>query len=258
MAIEFTCLHCGCRLSAEDSSTGERIPCDECGAVVKVPNPIGGKLTDRRLRESPEPDRKQSRRKQARADADAHASRSNRAEPLPEPEGPESYVAEPEPAFGFLWQVKLDRLINRKLKKPAAATSQGIVTDLEEHFAQFPERFRSGSFILRVERYEMSDEGYDANFRLLGTINGDPFSKSVWHAYNRFQQTHSINPLAQAFSWAAVFLTRKSFSGVQDRAAHKKIRRLIQRQLCDALDEACGKTPGFWEKFIRFFTRPMG
>ncbi|MCA9031941.1 MAG: hypothetical protein KDA66_14095, partial [Planctomycetaceae bacterium] len=49
MSIEFTCLNCRHRMVADPADVGERVECPECGQTLKVPAPVGGKLTQKRM-----------------------------------------------------------------------------------------------------------------------------------------------------------------------------------------------------------------
>ncbi len=47
--IEFACLNCGARVSTDDDDAGDQIECPGCTIMLRVPTPIGGRLTEKRL-----------------------------------------------------------------------------------------------------------------------------------------------------------------------------------------------------------------
>jgi hypothetical protein len=49
MSIEFKCLMCNERLTFPDDLAGQKEKCPQCGVVVTIPAPIGGRLTAKRL-----------------------------------------------------------------------------------------------------------------------------------------------------------------------------------------------------------------
>lgn len=243
MSIEFTCLHCGNRMLTSDDQTGERVACSKCREMITVPVPIGGRLTERRL------------------SVDSPGSVKQPWAP-PKPEQPvnqplaeeESSFADlpADPGMGFNTDVRLPKLLRRNERPAIEETARLILGDIVTHMENAPHDFQSAGLVLEVDRFEVDPERINARLGLFGSVNGERFTAAAQKFFDRTQYRRSLLVIVTEL------IVKTLFSGTQIRAAHRTIRKVVRRQLCDALDEAAGHPLTIWRRLGRFITRPMG
>ncbi|MBC8291231.1 MAG: hypothetical protein H8E37_13035 [Planctomycetes bacterium] len=247
MSIEFTCLHCSHRMSVSDDRTGEKVACAQCQQMISVPVPIGGRLTEYRLKANQQSDEGRPEWPPPRP----QPSDDELEEPLSESEA--AFIElPPDPGMGFHTEVRLPKLLRRNERPAIEATAQQILEDVLVHLQNSPQDFRSGSLALEVDRFEVESDSVDARLRLFGTLNGERFTAAGQYVFDRTQFKRSLIVILTDL------ITKLFFWRAQSRRAHRAIRNTVRRQLCAGLDEAVGNSPGFLVRFGRFFSRPMG
>lgn len=230
-------------MSTSDELTGERVACSKCREMVTVPVPIGGRLTERRL------------------SVDSPGS----MKPPWAPPKPERPVNEPlaeadasfadlplDPGMGFNTDVRLPKLLRRNERPAIEETARLILSDIVTHMESAPHGFQSAGLVLEIDRFEVDPERINARIRLFGSVNGERFTAAAQKFFDRTQFRRSLLMIVTEL------VVKAFFSGTQNRAAHRTIRKVVRRQLCDALDEAVGDPPTIWRRLGRFITRPMG
>ena len=235
--IGFSCLHCGHRLTADGDRAGEPMACPNCAVTLTVPNPIGGRLTSRRLGVPVE-----------------------RAMPAVEVESAAPQVSAEEPNRGFHFEVRLPKILGHNERGEIQESAEKIIERLEEHLARFPQWFRSGTFVLEVERLNVDSGGHDARLRLFGAMNHTPFNSSISicverEAWGRVVVKSSQSSLIGALILAAILIPVGIFRLAQDiewlifrrsvsQAHHRQIQKRVVRHFRNALDEAADRPLG--------------
>lgn len=170
MSIEFTCLNCRHRMVADDSDVGAKVDCPDCGLTVKVPAPIGGRLTDKRIVSPDVPPLLQPDYPVGTEGSAAHvqpprlrkkASASKRQVAVPK-----------EPANGYNLDYDFDGIFGRDEEDAASDAMEEILDGIEDHFEEFPEYFESAGLLLVL--YTFTDE--EITMRLGGSLNRERIS----------------------------------------------------------------------------------
>lgn len=245
MSIEFRCLHCGHRMSVSDDLTGEKVACTQCQQMISVPVPIGGRLTEYRLKADT-----QSNDGRPEWPPPRQQMSDDELEPLASSEAGFAALP-PDPGMGFHTEVRLPKLLRRNERPAIEATANTILEDVLIHLECAPQDFRSGSLALEVDRFEVELDSIDARLRLFGTLNGERFTAAGQHVFDRTKNRSLFVILTE-------LIMKLFFSNARSRHVHRVIRNTVRRQLCEGLDAAVGNTPSFWVRLGRFFTRPMG
>lgn len=226
-----------------DDRTGERVACAKCQESITVPVPIGGRLTEYRLKASPNGNTRPEwppPKLQQQVDEPA--------EPLAEEDAAFTDLP-PDPGMGFRTQIQLPKLLRRSERPAIEESAHQMLGDIVAHMEAAPQDFQSGSLILQVDRYELDPEKIDVRMRLFGTVNGERFTAPAQRLLNRQLRRSLIGMLTE-------LVGKVLFPGAQDRIAHKTIRGLLGKQLCEALDETVGKPPGLWKRLGRYLAGP--
>lgn len=238
MTIDFSCLHCGFRNSADEDEQGERIECEKCGELVSVPAPIGGRLTEKRMTvqtpgtTAPPPIRLEP----AIEIPEASYSDSATFDDVPE-----------DPGMGFRCEVMLPKVVRREERNQIQETAELVLDDVTTHMSNAPVAFQSGGFLLHVDRFEIEPSVIEVRMRLFGTLNGERFSVAGQYSIHPHDR-HNNAPIVVLAQW----ITRLFFSSARARSIHKKARKAISYQLRERVDEVAGIRAGFPKRLGRF------
>lgn len=230
-SIEFTCLHCGFRLRVGADKAGSRGECPGCGAALTIPQPIGGRLTGKRLQRAP----------------DDSAPQLSSAPP-PRAGGPRRDLipadVEPGQGVGIDVTYQVNALCGRDQLPLVEESAAAICDALRSHMQSAPEAFDSAVLILDVQRFDCNDERLDAHARLVGWLNGEEYvqSASVWI---------DQQPARGLLAILLISAVRASLNALLPKAGYKSLRKLMSRQLMAALDDAAGRPVGWWTRFWR-------
>lgn len=228
--IEFTCLHCGHRLKVAGDKAGVRGECPGCGALLTIPEPIGGRLTGKRLRPV----------------VDDEPLPSLSSIPPSRPDGPRRDInpTDVDPGNGagvkLSWQV--NALCGRDVLPLIEESAQEICDALTFHLESSPQYVDSAVLVLDVQRFDVNDQRLDAHARLVGWLNGAEYvqSESVWR-----DQRPTRGP------WGLLFggVLHAFFDVLFPKGRFRTLQNALVRQFTEGLDEAAGRPPGWWTRF---------
>lgn len=242
--MEFTCLQCRHRLTAEDDRAGERMACPNCSSMLTVPNPIGGKLTTRRLNvasEVPKPGRA------AAVEVDEVSA----------------VTLLDEPDFGFRFDVRLPKILGKVEREEIQQSADELIEKVERYLEQYPGTFRSGAFVLEVDRANIEPSKIDARVRLFGSLNHEPFNSSV--TYYRERRSTSVGIHFGLLGVLLFALATRIGDGIcwlffrsqVARGRHRTIQKIALRQFQSDFDDAVDRPLGFFTGLWRKLNRPL-
>ena len=168
MPIDFSCLNCRHRLSVDDDVSGELIDCPECRTTLKVPVPLGGRLTEKRIAGALpppllEPNQLRQRMGTEAAPRDggnaAEAARQHRAVNVPH-----------EPHSGFMLDFGYDCVLARQEEVAADEALHMLIEKLLQHFQERSKEFQSAGLLLIVFAFT----GDEVIVQMKGSVNGEP------------------------------------------------------------------------------------
>lgn len=234
MAIEFCCLNCRNPMVADDDEAGEKVECDNCSMLVKVPVPIGGALTDKRLRKhelpsvsvtvsSEEVDYEETKTSDKRARVAAlYSERDQRY-----------FDLRNQPHQGFKLKVELpdDESLTPEERESLTETADAIVAKLLAHLEYYPDTFQRGGLFLCLNHWHIDTHFRDMEVRLMGILNGKQVSESVrvqWQSgtsrgRSMFRIVNLLNMIFDLVRFLEVQLGRASYLRAINRSVSKKI-----------------------------------
>lgn len=243
MPIEFTCLACGSRLQESDEKAGSRSECSACGAALTVPRPIGGALTEKRLRAAAP-----TLNPSAAAPVAAPPSMvpAEQAEPARSPAARRDLIPAdvPQPSSGGIRiQFEINALCGRDTRQTLEESVKRICETLVNHIELAPQYFRSASLVLDIQRFDLNDERLDSHARLVGWLNGEEFthSASIW-----IDQRPARGAIAML---SGAWLTYQLLDLLVPRRRSRVLENSIARRLQIALDEAADRPLSWWTRF---------
>jgi hypothetical protein len=174
--IDFSCLNCGILISCADDDAGDQMECPGCAIVLRVPTPIGGRLTDKRLPSAT-----------TRAVADTVAARDAGDDAgallpavLEAGAKPQRPAIPPEaPRFGFTIEYALIGVFGRDQQAQLQASLENICDGLNDHLEGRPQFFTSGGLLIEVHRFEVEIGSIDLRLHMRGNLNGEPVSETI-------------------------------------------------------------------------------
>lgn len=261
MPIQFRCLNCGQAASADDDEAGDFGECTKCGVTYKVPQPIGGKLTEKRI-VSRFPARKPST-------AGKMKSASNQPESAPDsddtdlaPNRVRYFDPQNVPQYGFDIQVKIENEVyGRDERLWVEDSAESIRHALLDHLEAFPQYFDRGFLLLNVHRWSIKPDSYDLNIRLVGLLNGEEFSKYFYASPTSAEQRSLVRGgglialpvmLVAGLFGGLVGLLTSSLWGNPIIRSHQRLRKKAARDLTLLLDAEVGRPQSMWNRFRRF------
>lgn len=246
--IEFACLNCGARVSTDDDDAGDQIECPGCTIMLRVPTPIGGRLTEKRLAPTPStrapslaPVETQDIEGAANGIADESPLRTHRPAHPPE-----------EPSRGFRIEYDLVGVYGRD-QMPQLEASLGTICDAaQQHLEGFPQWFQSGGLLIEVHRYEVLVGLIDLRLQLRGNLNGEPVSDSIRSHDSPGGNARSVLMrgllgIAIANITNAIRRVVSPHSGTT--RAYRKAERYAIQDLSRCLDRIVNRPRSFWDRF---------
>lgn len=227
--IEFTCLSCGKRIAADDDDAGEQVECPACGIPLRVPTPIGGRLTEKRLAAAAPPPASFT------VEMDADGESTPEAEPrLQRPALP------PEaPRHGFQIEYGLTGVFGRDQQERLDETLQSICDAVRDHMEGRPQSFTSCGLLIEVHRFEVQIGEIDLRLHVRGTLNGDAVSETIRTHSSPGGNTESVlmrGALGVALSNGLSALQRMLLPGAGLSRAYRRASRLAARDISRFLD----------------------
>lgn len=270
MPIEFRCLNCRNTIIADESEAGEKTECEKCGFRVTVPQPIGGELTDRRLRA---PDRQPSLSvrvaPETAADDGGSGSDSSIAVEKAEPPGHSRlevprvsdqrfFDLDKQPRQGFEFTVSFPEESMSKLDLETLARSAAqIRKTLLEHLDQEMVHFERGALVLMIHRCRATAEGLDVNLRLVGLVNDMEVSH---YFYSLGDPTRHATALQFGGLGALIARSIDQLRWKYQREStlgrfHKRMVKRAISELTQVLDETVDRPVSLWTRFRRHLGR---
>jgi hypothetical protein len=266
MPIQFRCLNCGEMISADDTDAGQAGECDDCGAAFKVPQPIGGKLTEKRLMPRVAQNRS-APNDQAVLDIDQVSIPTTVDESVETDQlhDEADWCFDPQnvPQHGFKIEIMIENAVYGRDERPWIEDSvEAIRESLLKHLDDAPQYFDRGYLLLIVHRWSVRPDGYDVNLRLAGLVNGEEFSE-YFYATPESQEAPSLIRVG-GLVIAIVKLTKGLVKGTWRtmkwvafgipviRTYHYRLRKLAARDLQILLDDAAHRQQPFFRRVWRF------
>ncbi len=236
--IDFSCLNCGVLISCADDDAGEQIECPGCAILLRVPTPIGGRLTEKRLSPPPAPVHVATDTKagdgtggtiEGVVSSEASAGARVQRPALP----PEA------PRFGFQIEYALIGVFGRDQQDQLQSSLDAICAALLRHLESFPQAFASAGLVIEVHRFEVQIGSIDLRLHLVGSLNGEPVSETVRTHDSPGGNSRSILfrgllGIAIANTWHA--LQRTLLPGAGLARTYRRAERLAIRDLRRCLD----------------------
>jgi hypothetical protein len=230
--IDFSCLNCGVLISCADDDAGDQIECPGCAIVLRVPTPIGGRLTKKRLSPPPAvvPVSIDTSAGDGTIENDPAAGARAQRPALP----PEA------PRFGFQIEYALIGVFGRDQQERLQASLTNICEGVREHLESRPQFFTSAGLVIEVHRFEVQIGSIDLRLHLLGSLNGENVSETILTHDSPGGSTRSILMrgflgVAIANLWYAMLRTIMPGAGLArayrhaERMAIKDLNRGLER-----------------------------
>lgn len=248
MSIEFRCLNCRSTLKAADEQAGEKTACEFCGIRVTVPQPIGGTLTQKRLRNPTHQDTASIQVPQNKPDLQPQLASPEiplitlKEQELPTKLDQRYFQLDAQPRLGFVVEVQFpDDILGRNTRLMLQDAAEKVRLALLRHLEQKPQCFERGALTLDIRRWQCDDRGHDINVRLVGLINSQEFSCYFYdhppgdgvdlppHPINRLLL--GIIGLCRSIAWTVGGST-------QAKWFHQRVVRRVIKAFCKVLDDA--------------------
>jgi len=245
MTIEFCCLNCRNQIVADDADVGEKVQCDNCSMLVKVPQPIGGGLTTTRLRK---PNILPSVSVTVSTDDSDKPSQRHYSATVTSPRELEYFDARNQPHRGFRLKVELpdEESLTEEETQAIVRAADDIQSRLLAHLEGFPETFERGSLSLCVNRWDIDQHFRDVNVRLVGLLNNKQISETIqlyWQSgTSQGRSLISIVNLINRVLDIVRFLELRFGPSTYLRSVNRKVSKKIVADLIEALD-AIAKRP---------------
>lgn len=233
--IDFSCLNCGVLISCADDDAGDQIECPGCAIVLRVPTPIGGRLTEKRL--LPATTQLPSAIQTGAADD------SSSADPMADPPTGRKLqrpALPPEaPRHGFQIDYALIGVFGRDQIDELQNSMQTICDGVEQHLESRPQLFTSAGLVIEVHRFEVQIGLIDLRLHLVGSLNGEAVSETILTHDSPGGSTRSI--LLRGFVGVALAnlwhsLQRTLAPGSCLVRAYRRAERLAVRGITRGLD----------------------
>lgn len=223
---------------ADLSDVGAKVECPECGLTVKVPAPIGGRLTDKRI-ESPEVPPLLVTNYPISANAPAAPSPTPRHGKKASGSKRQAVVPK-EPSQGYNFDYDFDGIFGRDEEAAASDAMDGILDLIEDHFEKNSDSFASAGLLLVL--YKFSEE--EITMRLSGTLNRERVSAEERWSLTR-ERGGARRDLAQVILNAADPI---ELTGITPERLADRCVRPLASQFISQLDDFVGRRkPGwFW------------
>ncbi|MCA8990436.1 MAG: hypothetical protein KDA88_00570 [Planctomycetaceae bacterium] len=170
MSIEFTCLNCRHRMVADPADVGERVECPECGQTLKVPAPVGGKLTQKRMPRQDVPPLLDPNYQGKPSITAPNQQASELVSQKPAKSSrPRKFEVPQEPANGFELDFDFDCILGRDEEDYAHDFMEDVIDRMIEHFEKHPQHFSSCGLLLKVFKYAIDE----VVIQVLGSVNGE-------------------------------------------------------------------------------------
>ncbi|MEZ5940967.1 MAG: hypothetical protein R3C18_06220 [Planctomycetaceae bacterium] len=243
MSIEFTCLNCRHRMVADPADVGERVECPECGQMLKVPAPIGGKLTQKRMPRQDVPPLLDPNYQSSRgivAPNQPNSPAPAKSKPA-KPSRQRHFEVPQEPANGFELDFDFDCILGRDEEDYAHDFMEDVIDGLVEHFEKHSQHFSSCGLLLKVFKYSIDE----VVIQVLGNLNreGIRFDARVNldPRHNSVSIFHRHSLVGMIMAGTAEVTRVRTISQIASRAL-KPMLKQVQR----GLDDHAGVPRSWW------------